>query len=1038
MKHKLLLAQKTVRLLWVFFLCIPAALSYAQQSVMSMTLVNANNNNDLYELSNAQIINLASLPGNQLNVRANTSPYSVGSVRFYLNGSLFRTENVAPYALNGDDSGDYYPWNPPLNSPVTLKAIPFSGGNGSGIQGIAFELTVTFVNQIQVNPPAAPSQLVAALNSSGTVSLTWNDNSNNEENFVLETTINGGTSWSLLHTLGVNATSWTYSNPGNQVIRQYRLKAKNSEGESVYTVSNALTIDSPPVAPSGLSAQITSPGVVSLAWNDNAAYEMGFEIQYTDNVSSQNPAWSVLTTLGVNAVSWTDNSFGNTVARKYRVRAFNNKGVSDFANEVVVNTDWGGVLEITGELKKWHKVTLSFKGPVTSEGASDNPFANYRLNVTFTNGAKSYTVPGFYAVDGDAANTSAISGNIWKAHFTPDATGTWSYTASFRKGTDIAISTDPNVGASAGYFDGATGNFNITNTDKTGRDFRGKGRLKYVGEHYLQFSETGEYFIKAGADAVENTFAYEDFDATPNNKGLRKSWVYHQQDYDTNDAGDYTWQNGKGSELLGAIKYLADQGMNVFSFLTFSLDGDDDNIFPHLSKTSNPSNWNDVYHDRFDVSKLAQWEKIMEYGDKKGMYLHFKSQEEENDWLMDGGYLGRERKLYYRELIARFGHHLALNWNLGEENRIWREINNGTQVTKDIIQYIHTLDPYHHNIVIHNWVGEENSLYGPLLGNQSELTGASLQVNINNVHSEVNEWVEKSVQAGKKWIVANDEQGDYRLGIGLDAGYDQINGQTPDGNNSKINEDNRDDVRKKVLWGTLMAGGAGVEYYYGYQTGYGDLYCQDHRTRATKWQDAKMALNFFNTYLQPYLTQMKNDNGLTADGSDYVFAKTGEVYVVFRPNGGAATLNLSGATGTYKVQWYDPRNGGGLQNGSVTSLSAGGSVSIGNPPNNISKDWVALIARDDLAVRITDAVTDENAIVQPNPFSNQLKVELPAAWITGTTHIELISLRGGIHRKVEVHKRSQVYFNTSTLKSGLYLLKITQGKKIKVLRVIKD
>ena len=35
---------------------------------------------------------------------------------------------------------------------------------------------------------------------------------------------------------------------------------------------------------------------------------------------------------------------------------------------------------------------------------------------------------------------------------------------------------------------------------------------------------------------------------------------------------------------------------------------------------------------------------------------------------LDGGELGPERKLYCRELIARFGHALALNWNLGEEN----------------------------------------------------------------------------------------------------------------------------------------------------------------------------------------------------------------------------------------------------------------------------------------------------------------------------------------------------------------------------------
>lgn len=75
--------------------------------------------------------------------------------------------------------------------------------------------------------------------------------------------------------------------------------------------------------------------------------------------------------------------------------------------------------QITGELKQWHKVTLTFDGPVASETAEPNPFLDYRLNVTFTHegGAKSYLVPGYFAADGDAANTSADSGNKWRVHF---------------------------------------------------------------------------------------------------------------------------------------------------------------------------------------------------------------------------------------------------------------------------------------------------------------------------------------------------------------------------------------------------------------------------------------------------------------------------------------------------------------------------------------------------------------------------------------------------------------------------------------------
>ncbi len=68
-----------------------------------------------------------------------------------------------------------------------------------------------------------------------------------------------------------------------------------------------------------------------------------------------------------------------------------------------------------------------------------------------------------------------------------------------------------------------------------------------------------------------------------------------------------------------------------------------------------------------DVSRLDQWEIVFGHGTQKGMYLHFKTSETENEMLLDSGDLGVQRRLYYRELIARYSHHLALNWNLGEE-----------------------------------------------------------------------------------------------------------------------------------------------------------------------------------------------------------------------------------------------------------------------------------------------------------------------------------------------------------------------------------
>ena len=171
-----------------------------------------------------------------------------------------------------------------------------------------------------------------------------------------------------------------------------------------------------------------------------------------------------------------------------------------------------GEPKLEGELKKWHKVTLNFVGPETSETDAYNPFMNYRLDVDFWHEDTLYRVPGYFAADGMAAETGAEAGEIWRVHFTPDREGIWHYRVSFRKGANVAVSANPLAGESAGFMDGRSGSFTIGPTDKSGRDLRSMGRLNYVGGPYLQFAETGTYFLKVGADAPENLLAYADFD----------------------------------------------------------------------------------------------------------------------------------------------------------------------------------------------------------------------------------------------------------------------------------------------------------------------------------------------------------------------------------------------------------------------------------------------------------------------------------------------------------------------------------------------
>lgn len=128
-----------------------------------------------------------------------------------------------------------------------------------------------------------------------------------------------------------------------------------------------------------------------------------------------------------------------------------------------------------GELKRWHKLSLTFNGPNTTETSNPNPFSDYRLEVTFTHAvsSRSYTVPGYYAACGDAENTGCDSGNKWRVNFAPDNVGVWNWTAVFKSGSNVAINGG---GASGGFMDGATGSFSIEESNKSGRDFRSKTR----------------------------------------------------------------------------------------------------------------------------------------------------------------------------------------------------------------------------------------------------------------------------------------------------------------------------------------------------------------------------------------------------------------------------------------------------------------------------------------------------------------------------------------------------------------------------------
>ncbi|MEM8485077.1 MAG: DUF5060 domain-containing protein [Bacteroidota bacterium] len=593
-------------------------------------------------------------------------------------------------------------------------------------------------------------------------------------------------------------------------------------------------------------------------------------------------------------------------------------------------------VSIEGALKKWHPVTLTLDGPDASEMDEGNPFLDYRFDVTFTQGDRSFRVPGYFAADGDAAESSAHSGNKWRAHFMPDSTGSWAYEIAFVAGANIAVAEQLETGTPT-IHDGYSGTFEIADTDKTGRDHRGKGILRYVDKHYLQF-DNGEYFLKGGANSPENFLAYADFDSTYSVKEIHpiKQYAAHEGDW---TADDPTWQDGKGKGIIGALNYLSDAGMNAVYFLTMNVNGDGQDVWPWTAHTE---------RTRFDVSKLDQWNVVFDHMDRKGLMLHVVLQETENELLLDGGNLGTQRKLYFRELVARFGHHHALTWNLGEEND-----ENSDAQRKAFADYIRNLDVYNHPITIHTFPGQYDDVYEPLLGFKN-FDGPSLQLHgMENTYSETLTWYEASAASGRPWVVTVDEFGPFQVGV------------TEEGLDS-----NHDAVRQLSLWPNLMAGGAGVEWYFGYETASHDLNNEDWRSRGTMWDYTRHALDFFQQHL-PFSAMQPTAN-LTSKDTAYVFADSGKVYALYLPSADSVRITLP--AGEYAAQWYNPRTGGELLSGEQTFVYGPGQTSLGQPPADPTSDWALLLTNTGAEVTypvlaVTPEPVDFGAVTPDSLFS---------------------------------------------------------------------
>ena len=561
----------------------------------------------------------------------------------------------------------------------------------------------------------------------------------------------------------------------------------------------------------------------------------------------------------------------------------------------------------------WSPMELDFAGPSLDEAdVAPNPFLDFRLQVLFqAPSGKTLNVPGFF--DGDGLGGS--EGDVWKARFSPDEVGAWSWMASFRMGNDVAVSIDPTPGSPTA-FDGSSGVFQVAPPSPTAEGFLSKGRLRYVGEHYLRFQD-GSYFLKTGTNSPENFLAYRGFDDVLDTGGLGilHDYAAHVADWVPGDPSLGTPGYASGLKgIVGALNYLSSEGVNAVYFLPMNLGGDGQDTTPFLGYTKS------VYDKtHYDLSRLAQWNTVFEHATRKGIQLQFvlsETEPENETWLDDGG-LGVERKLFFRELAARFSHNLAIKWNLGEENDydVW--------LLGLMADYLRFVDPYDHPIGVHTHA-DDFSDYEQLLGDP-RFSITSIQYTNALAGPYVEDWRAMSAAAGVPWVLDLDE-----------------NGTPEDG----VSDTNAAQFRKEVLYDVLLSGG-GVEWYLGAQPPPlgGDQSLEDFRTREEIWRYSRQARELLETFA--FWEMEPADQLLTGEsdawGGGEVLALPDREYAIYLPDASqTATLSIGGPTYVqFELRWFNPRKG--VFEGDSVPLQGGGPANLGAPPSDPDEDWVATI-----------------------------------------------------------------------------------------------
>lgn len=202
------------------------------------------------------------------------------------------------------------------------------------VEGSVYSAYSNVVQAQTTGGPQPPSNLTLTGTTATTLTVSWTDNSDNEQGFRIERSADEGATFVQVAIVLADRTSYRLTGLTPGTSYQVRVRAYTGTVMSAYSAVVTGTTESGPSAPGNLVASPRSATEVSLTWIDNSTNERFFSIERsTDGVD-----WTRAATLLANRTSYTVHSLDPVTTYRFRVIALVGSSASAPSNEAVATT----------------------------------------------------------------------------------------------------------------------------------------------------------------------------------------------------------------------------------------------------------------------------------------------------------------------------------------------------------------------------------------------------------------------------------------------------------------------------------------------------------------------------------------------------------------------------------------------------------------------------------------------------------------------------------------------------------------------------